>query len=240
MSRKSDRSSVSRLAFGLIAGSTLSLTASPAIAQVTTDPVDQILACRQITDAQARLDCFDAASGSLQTARDTGEIAVVMREDVQAVERDTFGLDLPSMPRLSLSMFSGRNRSAPNPLDPATSSETVRTGETAVASTDQAPQAPATPRETAPDESNGVQVVERDDDGGVERVVMVIDRIEAYTYNKHLFYMENGQVWRQLDTLRVRLSRNQTNEAEIRRAAMGSYLLRINGRGQAIRVIRDR
>lgn len=240
MSRKSDRITVSRAALGVVVGSTLSLMAAPAFAQQSADVVDQILACRQISDAQARLNCFDAASGNLQAARDTGDIAVVMREDVQAVERDTFGLDLPSLPRLNLSMFSGRSPSAPNPLDPATPSDTVRTGETAVATADQAPQAPATPRDAAPDESNGVQVVERDDDGGVERVVMVIDRVEAYTYNKYMFHMENGQVWRQLDTLRVRLSRNQVNEAEIRRAAMGSYLLRINGRGQAIRVIRER
>lgn len=238
MSRKSDLSSAAPLAFALAAGSVLWLASTPALAQSVADPVDQLLSCRQIADPQARLNCFDAASGTLQSARDSGDIAIVNREDVQAVERDTFGLDLPSLPRLSLSMFTGERTAAPNPLDP----QTVTTAQAETG----AP-APATPSGAATmaapataDSSNGVQVVERDNDGGVERVVMVIDRIEQYSYNKYLFHMDNGQVWRQLDTLRIQLSRNQTNEAEIRRAAMGSYLLRINGRGQAIRVIRDR
>ncbi len=228
------RKTIRTLQSALLVGCASFALTAPVNAQDAGDPVSGILACRQITDQAARLECFDRTSGQLQTARDSGDVAIVLREDVEAVERDTFGLDLPSLPRLNLSMFGGNSTPrapAPNPLDPAAPADGGSAG-SAVST--------ATTTMAANDESNGVQVLDRDNDGSVERITMVIDRIETYTYNKHRFYMENGQVWRQLDTSRVRLPRNQINEAEIRRAAMGSYLLRINGRGQAIRVIRDR
>ena len=229
------RTTIRALQSALLVGCASFALTAPANAQDAGDPVSGILACRQITDQAARLECFDRTSGQLQTARDSGDVAIVLREDVEAVERDTFGLDLPSLPRLNLSMFGGNSTPrapAPNPLDPSASVGGGNEESTA---------SPATTTITAAnDESNGVQVLDRDNDGSVERITMVIDRVETYSYNKHRFYMENGQVWRQLDTSRVRIRRNQVNEAEIRRAAMGSYLLRVNGQGQAIRVIRDR
>tara|TARA_R110002073_G_scaffold73512_6_gene179931 strand:+ start:4504 stop:5166 length:663 start_codon:yes stop_codon:yes gene_type:complete len=216
----------------LLAGCAAMALSPSAAALQQGDPLEEILACRQIADEAARLQCFDAASGVLQGARDSGDVAVVSRGDVEAVERDTFGLDLPSLPRLNLSLLTRNQTPRPNPLGPDTTVSPAASG---------APAPAASASAASPDDaSNGVRVVERDDDGSVERVVMVIDRIEQYDYNKYLFYMENGQVWRQVDTIRVRLRRGQVNEAEIRQAALESYLLRINGRGQAIRVVRDR
>src|SRR5690606_278630 len=83
------------------------------------NPVEGVLACRALPDAAARLACFDAASDQLAAATDSGAIAVVMRERIEAVERDTFGIDLPSLPRLSLSIFRGRDpRSSIDPHIP--------------------------------------------------------------------------------------------------------------------------
>jgi len=70
---------------------------------------------------------------------------------------------------------------------------------------------------------------------------MRIEGIRTVGYGTSVFYMENGQVWKQTDDGRVRVPRNQDDlTAEIRRGAMSSYLLRINGEGRAIRVERQR
>ncbi len=71
--------------------------------------------------------------------------------------------------------------------------------------------------------------------------MMTIARTRTVGYNTTIFYMENGQVWRQKDDLTVHLPRNTEGlTAEIRRGAMSSFLLRINGRGRAIAVERQR
>ena len=72
-------------------------------------------------------------------------------------------------------------------------------------------------------------------------VEMAIRGTRRVGYNTTVFYMENGQVWRQSDTTAVNVPNgDEGNIAQIRQGAMGSYLLRINGRGRAIRVRRER
>jgi len=59
-----------------------------------------LLACRAMTEATARLACFDAAAGALETAHRDGSIVVIDRAEVERARRDAFGLDLPALPRL--------------------------------------------------------------------------------------------------------------------------------------------
>lgn len=250
--------------------------AAPAMAQ-STDPIDDILVCQQIADEAARLACFDAAAARLSGERENG-LVTVYREDIEAVERDSFGFDLPSMPGLSLSLFRGGSDS-PDPLDPGTTPERMASNETDAAPQAVAPAtqmarvetpAPAASQPEADEETdsglfsrvprlglfgggsetntrpadsepiNGVQVVERDQEGGVERIVMQIERIREVAYGRHRFYMTNGQVWVQSGTDRFRYNDDGELFAEIRRAAMDSYFLQINGTGRALRVRRER
>ncbi|WP_420431489.1 hypothetical protein [Hyphobacterium sp.] len=251
--------------------------AAPAMAQ-STDPIDDILVCQQIAEEAARLACFDAAAARLSGERDNG-LVTVYREDIEAVERDSFGFDLPSMPGLSLSLFRGGSNS-PDPLDPGTTPERMASAETsdtnppearanlntrndnpepdvAIAGNENEDQGGGVfsrmPRlglfgggsetNTRPADSepiNGVQVVERDQEGGVERIVMEIERIREVAYGRHRFYMTNGQVWVQSGTDRFRYNDDGELFAEIRRAAMDSYFLQINGTGRALRVRRER
>ena len=83
-----------------------------------------------------------------------------------------------------------------------------------------------------------VRVTARDDDGNVDTVTMRIERTRTVGYNTTIFYMTNGQVWRQIDDGAVRIWGDGPHYAEIRRGAMSSYLLRVNGQGRAIRVAR--
>lgn len=251
----------------ILSATALGLMMSSGVSAQSSDPIDAILVCQRIADEASRLACFDAAAGRLSEERQNGLVGIY-REDVEAVERDSFGFDLPSMPRLSLSMFTRETGSTPDPLDPASTPERLaaaETGETVEPAPDSAPAASygepeeesrgifarltgrgnateETPAAATPDRSpiNGVQVVERDDEGGVERVVMEIERIRTMGYNRHRFYMTNGQVWDQSAAARLNYDEDETNFAEIRRASLDSYLMQINGRGRAIRIHRER
>ena len=265
----------------LLSAGTLGLILSPGVAAQSSDPIDDILVCQRIADEGARLACFDAAAGRLTEERENGLVAIY-RQDVEAVERDSFGFDLPSMPRLSFSMFGNGGGSSPDPLDPSSTPERLAASDAgepvepvrAAPVPQTAPIPQAAPEPVAPTASetedepsrgifarltgrgtgtstpppaasqgepvNGVQVVERDDEGGVERVVMQIDRIRSMGYNRHRFYMTNGQVWDQSSAVRINFDEDEENFAEIRRASLDSYLMQINGRGRAIRVHRHR
>ncbi|WP_417486105.1 hypothetical protein [Maricaulis sp.] len=220
------------------------------------DAVDGILACRGVTETAARLACFDSAAERLAGDRDSGELITVTRNDVAAVEGDSFGFSMPSLPRLRLPRLTmaaadrqhdalagadmvDRTDSAPaavaDATPPATAQAPTATPTPAPAATATA-QAPAAAAAT----ESSVAITERTDDGEVFRVEMQIERTRTVGYNTTVFYMTNGQVWRQTDTDRVRVPRGDNLIAEIRRGAMTSYLLRINGRGRAIRVERER
>jgi len=240
--------------------------ALPAAATAQTgDPVDSVLACRSVTELEARLACFDAAADRLAAARQSGDLMTVTRGDVEAVERDSFGYSLPSLPRLRLpsiaailpsnsgshdALPSATSTPAPASAPAAAPTQMADAGLTPTQAPTQAPapvqaptaaatQSPAPARPAEPeDEAGAVAVLERSNDGGVFRVSMEIERFRQVGYQTTLFYMVNGQVWRQYDDTRVRPPRGDGHVAEIRRAAMDSYLLRINGEGRAIRVRR--
>ena len=58
----------------------------------------KVLDCRALTDAAARLACFDAAVASLDEAVAGGEVAVVDREAVRKTKRGLFGFTLGDLP----------------------------------------------------------------------------------------------------------------------------------------------
>lgn len=183
-------------------------------------PLDSILSCRQIEDAQARLACFDAAAATLSQDVQTGVVVAVEGVEIEAVERDGFGLNLPSLPRLS-SVFAWRGAPSDSTDQPA-----PRERQGALASAEATGEA---------------RVVERRDDGQIQMIELVIDRVSTHGYNTTRFHMTNGQIWEVTDTMRVSVPRTRRGEvltAEIRRAGAGGFFLRINGEGRAMRVHR--
>jgi hypothetical protein len=260
---------ISRIA---LAAACFGIMPTMAMAQ-TADPVDAVLECRDIADIEARLACFDSTSARLAQARDGGELVTVTRADVEAIEGDSFGFNMPSLPRFSFPAFGRRGDRTPAPrthdalagvepsatIETAPAADNVQMAEASPAATpavrpDAEPAAPVSPApiadpapmstpEPTPPATAGteVEILERDRDGQVFKVTMRIERTRIVGYNTTIFYMENGQVWRQTDDRRVRMPRNMDNvTAEIRRGAMSSYLLRVNGQGRAIAVERQR
>lgn len=80
------------------------LIAAPAVAQQKApDPGQErpatlrdLVQCRAIGPAEARLACFDAAAARLDDAEKTGEVVVLDRSQVRTAKREAFGFSIPS------------------------------------------------------------------------------------------------------------------------------------------------
>lgn len=202
----------------VIAGS--ASLAFPMAASAQSRDIEAVIDCRSIANDLERLACFDAAASAL--AERAGDLVVVERQELEAVERDGFGLELPSLPRLSLSIFG--SRTAQSDLE--------------VTQSDISPD-PATVEADAV--TSDAVVLERTDDGQIDRVRLQVASVERRGYGDVFFTMTNGQVWEVVGGPRLqRLPDPARRETfvEIRRAAVQSYLMRINGVGAAYRVQR--
>ncbi|WP_420331905.1 hypothetical protein [Oceanicaulis alexandrii] len=69
-------------------------------AQSESDTLNRLLACRALSDDAARLACQDEHLNTFAQATETGRIVVVERRALREVERESFGLNLPSVGRL--------------------------------------------------------------------------------------------------------------------------------------------
>ena len=76
-------------------------TAPVAVSAQTANPVrpallEDLLACRAITAADARLVCFDTATAAFETAEQEGEVTVIDQVQARQTRTRLFGLDLDS------------------------------------------------------------------------------------------------------------------------------------------------
>ncbi len=97
------------LATAVAVATTLALGATPvgiAAADRTGEPRSKALAdvvrCRPIHDATARLACFDASVATLDTAEARRDVVIVDSQQVRQARRSLFGIGVPG-----LSIFSG-------------------------------------------------------------------------------------------------------------------------------------
>jgi len=167
-----------------------------------------IYACMGITVDSERLSCFDAAAQQVKSAEASGEILAINSGSVQKLKREAFGFDLPNLPIFRLP-------SLPN----------LQSGSNELA--------------LVSNEQDGAEVLAKKEDGTITKVGFEINRYKLRNNGKYRFYLANGQVWEQSDGRNVFIPKSAPQLiAEIRRAAMGSYLMQINGKGRAIRVKR--
>ena len=59
--------------------------------------IDDIAACSSVSDAAARLACFDRAVEALEKARAANDLVVVDREQIRKSKRSLFGFTLPNL-----------------------------------------------------------------------------------------------------------------------------------------------
>jgi len=211
-----------------VAGAGLVVIA-PAAAVRAQTPADlqSLLACRNLVEDAARLACFDREAAQVAATGD--DLVAVDVEQIETIERDGFGLKMPALPRLSMSIFAARP-AAPTPettADPPVGH----------------PPAPIVAERPGEQAKADARIASRSDDGQIREIDLAIARVRVRGYNIVVIEMENDQVWESLEGRNARrLGRRVQpgDRAVIRRAALGSYLMRINGDGPAYRVTRRR
>ena len=83
----------------------------------------------------------------------------------------------------------------------------------------------------------GAAAIDKADD--VENVVEKVKQAELLKSGKWSVEMESGAVWRQIDTNEITRDPHPGSKAEIRKASLGSFFMKIDGQ-PAVRAHRDR
>ena len=182
------------------------------------DELAAIYACKSKLDNLERLSCYDNAVGNFEAAEKSGQVVTIDKTAIDTVEREAFGFNIPSLPSLGKLFGGGKTNRA------ETEARIIEEQGTAAST-----QAKAKPILMAPKDSD------------VKSVLLTIDRTQKFGYDKIRFYMTNGQVWEQTtgSPIRVPKVRNNTpNTAKISKASLGSFMLKVNGKGRAARVKR--
>lgn len=82
------------------AAALLDSSSAPVLPQERAETLTRLTACRGLTDAPARLACYDAAVVALDDAERQGELVVMDRAQISETRRQLFGFEMPSLPRL--------------------------------------------------------------------------------------------------------------------------------------------
>lgn len=185
--------------------------------------LEAVFDCKTELDPMKRLSCYDTAVGRFETAQQKGDVVTISKQQVEEVERDSFGFNIPSLPKLS-SLFNGRK----DDLVTNTSKERDNNKQTSK-------QANTQPHNTVP---KGLV-----DNINIKELESAILKTQTFGYKKIRFFLENGQVWEQLDGKTIRIPKERGGvkpSANIKSGSFGGFLLSINGKGGAIRVRRVR
>lgn len=190
--------------------------------------LNEIFACKTLTDSLARLACYDKAVGLFEAAEQKGEVVTVSKSAIEKVERDAFGFNIPSLPSLG-NLFGGSDKDkktkAPKSND----------------LTDPVRQVEVSPPSDV--KTNTPSVMSKPKATEIDEVSLEIRKTTEFGYKKVRFFMANGQVWEQTDGKKIRIPKVRNgvaNRAKISKASLGSFFLRVNGSGTAIRVRRVR
>lgn len=203
------------LSAGLIALTCVGQVLAQSPESTSTATVDAMLACRAVIDEAERLACLDEQLSLFASGIESGRLVIVERATIRAVERDGFGIQLPSMAGLG-SLFS---RSAGG-LDHADMPVEERT-------------------EILEDGSAVVYA----SGGGIEQISdLPVRSVTTNRTGNLVVALENGQVWVQSGNERVRAPRRNEMEgltATIEDGAMTSFFMELSHTSRRFRVRRS-
>ncbi len=98
--------------------------AAPRARDAAAGVIDELTACKALTDDRARLACYDAAAGKLAEATAKGDVKIIDREDLRATRRSLFGFELPK-----IALFKGDDSAADTPSEIDTTIKAVNGSE---------------------------------------------------------------------------------------------------------------
>ena len=188
--------------------------------------LESLLSCRALSDESERLSCFERAANALETGIEAGEIALIDRGDIEAIEDEAFGRDQIDVASLD-ALFSGSG-ARPAPAEPAPAPQAGDAAETSRA--EQASRERPTAR-AAVEETRRIRE-------GLEQVPVV--RYWTSAEGRLWLELANGQTWQQIDSTRVRIDDDEREglTASVRRALFGSYFMDISAHGRSFRARR--
>lgn len=99
---------------------------------------------------------------------------------------------------------------------------------------------PSLPKFRLPSFGSDGDDIKRDDDGDISEIVLAIKEISTDRLGKVEIVFENGQVWYQADTKKIRVSRKRPpTEATIKRGSLGSFLIKLST-GESFKAKREK
>ncbi|MDZ7893761.1 MAG: hypothetical protein U5M50_01645 [Sphingobium sp.] len=137
----------------------------------------KLLNCREITDNQARLSCYDNQVNAMATASANDEVVVLDKEELKKTRRSLFGFAFPRLP------FLGGGDD---------------------------------------DDDKGAKAAQ------VEEITAKIERATSLGYGKWELKLDDGSTWQTTEAIPNR-SPKSGQEIVIKRAAIGSFMGRVNG-----------
>ena len=204
--------------------------------QSTSSPssLSEIYACAGIADSTARLACYDASVGRLETAEKSGDIVTLSRSDINQAKKDSFGFRNDQASTIDLLTKSET---------PTKSTEFTKPDAKIKDKQDKKALKKAEKAKKKAEKAKKKEQTASLDVENLDQVRLEIAQTKTFGYEKTRFFLTNGQVWDQIDSVKVRVPRvkdGNPNVAEIKKAALGSFFLRINGKGRAIRIRRKK
>lgn len=213
------------------------------------EPLDDFLKCAQVGAAEARLACYDKVAAGAKTAAAATTAPATITE--AASEPRVASVPEAALPPAPASAPAPKKKSGwfggwfggKKEAPPATTTTTTTT--TTMASNEAPASAPAPSAAPTPEAQFGAERVpkaeeERVKEERVDEIHVAVDQWAFTPFGKIIVFLNNGQVWQQLDAdrTRFRLRQNQKYTAKVSRGVLRSYQLSFEGVSGTAKVTR--
>ena len=172
--------------------------------------MEDVISCRNVSDDVARLACYDAAVAGVRAELEERNEPARVELAEERDQRSFFGLPSFSVPNIL-----ARRETTP---------EEFGSGSLA--------------RREAREEGRVDELLE--EEGIMVSITATVVEWGRNPFGKYFVVLDNGHVWRLIETQRLALRRNRENIVRIRRGRMGSFFIRANNVSAEYRVERIR
>ena len=187
----------------------LAVASGPALAGPRDDVLDAMGKCATLTDNKARLDCYDAVAPRLRDALNRPPEAL-SHPPTEEEQKSWFGFNLDGL-------FGS------NGTPPAVQTTPGQFGADKLA----AKEAPAAEGAAQPEQPKPI-----------ESITATVTDYSINPFGRFIVFLDNGQVWKQIDADVAHFSKGGSNTVMIERGMMGSYNMHINDGNHVYKVTR--
>jgi hypothetical protein len=187
----------------------LAVASGPALAGPRDDVLEAMGKCATLTDNKARLDCYDAVAPRLRDALNRPPEAL-SHPPTEEEQKSWFGFNLDGL-------FGS------NGTPPAVQTTPGQFGADKLAAKEAPPaEGAAQPEQPKP----------------IESITATVTDYSFNPFGRFVVFLDNGQVWKQIDSDVAHFSKGGGNSVMIERGAMGSYNMHINDGNHVYKVTR--